>query len=184
MHPTTSPLDTISVAKPCKANWNEMTGDERVRNCEPCKLDVYDLSAMRREEAEAFVSARLGQERTCIRFFRRADGTLLTQDCPVGLRAAWKRVRWAAAALLAGGFATAAMLAPRGHGGRPTMTPMRQIYDFAQTPFGTPPVASPVMGDFAPPCQPPDEDPAPIMGKLAAPDPREVKGEMYLPPPK
>jgi hypothetical protein len=54
-------------------------------------------------------------------------------------------VRWVAAALLAGGFATAAMLAPRGHGGRPQMAPMRQIYDFVQAHFGTPVPVAPTM---------------------------------------
>src|SRR5687767_30922 len=115
MSNTTSVLDGIQIAKPCSANWDEMTGDDRVRHCGACDLDVYDLSTMRRDEAETFVGTREG--RTCVRFYRRADGRVLTQDCPVGLRAAWKRVTWAAAALLAGGFAMAAMLTPRGADG-------------------------------------------------------------------
>ena len=36
----------------------------------------------------------------CVRFFRRADGTVMTQDCPVGLRAVrLKLARMAGAAL-------------------------------------------------------------------------------------
>ncbi|HMB27752.1 MAG TPA: carboxypeptidase-like regulatory domain-containing protein, partial [Blastocatellia bacterium] len=36
--------------------------------------------------------------RICARLYRRADGTILTQDCPVGLRAVRKKVTRAAAA--------------------------------------------------------------------------------------
>ena len=100
---TTIDLDRVGVAKPCKANWNEMSGDDRVRHCGDCKLDVYDISTMSRTEAQEFLASRTGAGRTCIRFFRRADGRLLTRDCPVGVRAAWRKMSWAAAALLAGG---------------------------------------------------------------------------------
>jgi hypothetical protein len=38
---------------------------------------------MTRPEAESFLSERV--ERTCVRFYRRADGTILTRDCPRGM---------------------------------------------------------------------------------------------------
>jgi hypothetical protein len=142
---TTIDLDRVGVAKPCKANWDEMTGDDRVRHCGSCDLDVFDISAMRRDEAEEFLAARAGAGRTCIRFFRRADGRLLTRDCPVGVRAAWRRMTWAAAALLAGGFAAAAMFAPRGTG-VPQVTPFKEVLEFVRSTFGAPPSAPPVMG--------------------------------------
>src|SRR4029453_10412011 len=90
-------LDLIHVASPCPASWDEMTGDERVRFCKQCNLHVYNLSEMSREEAEEFVSRRGG--RTCVKFFRRGDGTVLTKDCPVGVRALRQRFVRAAAAL-------------------------------------------------------------------------------------
>jgi hypothetical protein len=93
----TTTLDLIQIASPCPAAWDEMVGDEKVRFCKLCKLNVYNLSEMGREEAEAFVSQREG--RTCVRLFRRADGTVLTKDCPVGVRALRQRVVRAAAAL-------------------------------------------------------------------------------------
>jgi len=74
-----------------------MTGDERVRLCKHCSLHVYNLSDMPRSEAEAFVNRAEG--RTCIRLFRRKDGTVLTRDCPVGLRALRQRLVRAVAAL-------------------------------------------------------------------------------------
>jgi hypothetical protein len=67
-----------------------MVGDERVRFCNQCNLHVYNLSGMTRGEAETLVTNSEG--RLCIRFYRRADGTILTRNCPVGLRAIKQRV--------------------------------------------------------------------------------------------
>ncbi|QDU30705.1 hypothetical protein ETAA8_58530 [Anatilimnocola aggregata] len=81
-HPS---LDLIEVASPCTADWNAMQGEERKRFCSQCNLNVFNLSEMTREEAFAFVAKSEG--RTCIRMYKRADGTLITRDCPVGLAA-------------------------------------------------------------------------------------------------
>ncbi len=80
-----NPLDNIKVASPCSQDWDAMIGNERRRYCGECKLNVYNLSGMSRTEAENLVTNSEG--RLCIRFFRRQDGTILTQDCPVGWRA-------------------------------------------------------------------------------------------------
>lgn len=80
-----SRLDDLKIASPCAVSWDAMTGDERARSCAQCKLRVYNLSAMTRPEAERLIAEKEG--RLCVRFYRRADGTVLTQDCPVGLRA-------------------------------------------------------------------------------------------------
>ena len=90
-------LDQVGVASPCHVNWSDMAGDDRARFCSHCKLNVYDLGAMTRDEATAFISGREG--RTCVRFYRRHDGTILTRDCPVGLRAVRRRLARAVAAL-------------------------------------------------------------------------------------
>jgi hypothetical protein len=68
-----------------------MRGDERVRFCESCKLHVYNLSAMTQPEAEELV--RRSEGRLCIRCYQRSDGTVLTQDCPVGLAAVRRKLR-------------------------------------------------------------------------------------------
>ena len=94
----TSPLDNVRVAAPCPADWHRMVGDERVRFCGQCSLNVYNLSGMSRREAEALISSAEG--RLCVRFYRRADGTILTNNCPVGLRAIKRRVSRAAGATL------------------------------------------------------------------------------------
>src|SRR5262245_27345577 len=93
-------LDNIRVASPCPASWEKMTGDDRVRHCQECKLNVYNLSEMTRIEAERLIANREG--RMCVRFYRRVDGTILTRDCPRGLQAVVRRVsRLAGAALTA-----------------------------------------------------------------------------------
>ncbi len=76
-------LDDISVASPCSADWNKMTGDERVRFCGECKMNVYNLSGMSRKNAETLVQSTEG--RLCVQYLRRSDGTIITRDCPVAL---------------------------------------------------------------------------------------------------
>lgn len=83
-------LDHVQVAKPCPASWEEMKGNDLVRFCSQCQLNVYNLSALTKLEAESLVTRSEG--RLCVKFYRRADGTILTQDCPVGVRAFRKRV--------------------------------------------------------------------------------------------
>ena len=98
-------LDQVRVASPCKADWNAMLGDERVRFCLGCQKNVYNLSSMAKDDAEALLRERLGQE-LCIRFYQRADGTILTQDCPEGVKKRRKRLVLAVAG--AGAMAAAA----------------------------------------------------------------------------
>jgi hypothetical protein len=95
----TNTLGRVRVAAPCEADWDEMRGDERVRFCSRCSLNVYNLSAMTRREAERVV---LGAEgRLCVRFYRRRDGTMLTQNCPTGLTKLKRRVSRVASATAA-----------------------------------------------------------------------------------
>lgn len=86
-----SPLNDLKIADPCTANWDEMVGNDRVRFCGECKLNVFNLSKMTQTEAENLI--RNTQGRLCARFYRRADGSVLTENCPTGLRAA--RIRMA-----------------------------------------------------------------------------------------
>jgi hypothetical protein len=105
-------LGKVQVAAPCSAAWDGMEGDERVRFCAHCRKNVYNLSHMRREEAETLV--RESEGRLCVRFYRRRDGTLLTDNCPVGVRTArrWLAAQVAGTAGAFGIFAALAALAP------------------------------------------------------------------------
>jgi hypothetical protein len=98
-------LDNLRIASPCNVSWEAMTGDDRVRFCGSCEKNVYNLSAMAQADAEALLAKHASS--ICVRLYRRADGTVLTADCPVGVRR--KRVRRGVLAVAgAGALASAA----------------------------------------------------------------------------
>ncbi len=86
-------LNQVRIAKPCPARWEEMKGDDRIRFCQHCQKNVFNLSAMGADEAVALVRAKEGK--LCGRMYLRRDGTLLTGDCPVGVSRYQRRVAWA-----------------------------------------------------------------------------------------
>jgi hypothetical protein len=94
-----NPLAHVRVASPCKADWNQMIGSDNVRFCGQCNLNVYNLSGMTRDQAESLIAANEG--RLCVRFYRRRDGSIITQDCPVGLRAVQQRLAYVRKAVIA-----------------------------------------------------------------------------------
>ncbi len=61
-----------------------MQGNEQVRHCSDCSLRVYNLSAMTKAEADFLFANSSGK--LCVRLFRRSDGTVILDNCPVGLR--------------------------------------------------------------------------------------------------
>ncbi len=100
-------LDNIGIASPCRVDWATMTGDDRVRACSQCDKNVYNLSGMTRDEAQALIIEKNGK--LCVSYFQRSDGTILLADCTIG-KAAARRRKWIAAgavALLASGGAFA-----------------------------------------------------------------------------
>lgn len=78
-------LDNLVIASPCSIPWESMTGDNRTRCCGGCSRTVFNVSDMTKGEAESFLAENGTTE--CMTFYRRFDGTILTDDCPVGLRA-------------------------------------------------------------------------------------------------
>ena len=70
----------IRVSSPCPKSWLELPGNDRVRYCAECKLNVYNLADLSREEIEKLV--RRTQGRLCGRLYRRAEGTATLGDCP------------------------------------------------------------------------------------------------------
>lgn len=92
-----STLDKVRIAAPCSADWDNMFGNERVRFCEQCQLHVYNLSDMSKAAAERLIGQTEG--RLCVRFYRRQDGSIITQNCPVGLRAIKRRLSRVATAV-------------------------------------------------------------------------------------
>lgn len=96
-------LEDVRVASPCNADWDRMSGDDRVRHCGSCNQQVFNLSSMTRDEAEALLLARA---HLCIRYYRRADGTILLADCAIGAprRRLRRRIALLAAAAVGGGM--------------------------------------------------------------------------------
>jgi hypothetical protein len=70
-----------------------MTGDDVVRHCRQCDKNVYNLSALSADAAANLFREREGK--ICVRFYRRSDGTMLTEDCPVGRQRHIRRGRLA-----------------------------------------------------------------------------------------
>src|SRR5262245_23205560 len=92
-------VNNLRVASLCPASWDSMSGDNTVRYCELCHLNVYNFSAMTTAEVEKLLMTNEGR-RICGRLYKRADGTVITRDCPVGLRALRKRIARRAGAVL------------------------------------------------------------------------------------
>jgi hypothetical protein len=95
-------VDRIELKTPCAVPWSTMRGDERMRHCDRCGKNVYNLAALTRPEALRLVANKEGGR--CVRIFRRRDGTVVTADCWSRLRAARKQgiVPWLAALVIVG----------------------------------------------------------------------------------
>jgi len=189
--PVVDPLDRIEIANPCEVPWDRMPGDDRVRFCGQCRQNVYNVEALSRREALDLIHSRQG--RLCLRFYRRADGTVTTADCWTRLRQARRRgwlafgaalvvVFWTQLAAQVVGLRTLFWLferAPRTMG-----APVQMLPPPAPTP---PPVYLPpkMGGLWLPPPEPPPAQPkvryprhhstgqikvAPLMGDVMSDD--------------
>lgn len=104
-------LDNVRIAAPCPAKWEDMVGDERVRFCGQCTKNVYNVINLTKQEAEDLIRDKNGD--VCMRLYQRKDGTILTADCPTGVKKRRRRRAFAGAMLSAaagvlgyGGIAT------------------------------------------------------------------------------
>jgi hypothetical protein len=155
-------LQEIRIASPCRASWEEMQGDDRSRFCDHCRLHVYNLSAMSPDEAAALVHEQEG--RLCVRYYARNDGTMLTEDCPIGFQAARRRVLTRLATAAA---ALVGLIGSRWLGHDASAAPVK----------GGAPKLRPLMGSPAPPAH--------TMGKIApsTTQSRALMGEVVVPHP-
>ncbi len=92
-------LNSIYIASPCEVQWKDMDGSDQVRFCKSCKKNVFNISAMSTNDAVKLLTENT-QERPCVKLYKRADGTLITDNCPVGLRKARERCLKVAAKIL------------------------------------------------------------------------------------
>lgn len=166
-------LDNIRVASPCPAKWEDMSGDERSRHCAQCDKSVFNLSGMTRDEAEALIIAKQGK--LCVRYFQRKDGTILTQDCVVGISKKRKRRLFAAsaAALLAIG-GTGIALRMTGNDVEEVDEPVEELGKMRE--FG-----GEVAGGLAPIQDLPKPDVVEMRGQMIAPAHLTRPGDRDLP---
>lgn len=101
-------LENIRIASPCSADWEQMRGNDRVRHCDLCNLNVYNFSAMTEPEILKLLARREGLP--CVRLHRRRDGTIITRNCPVGVKAVARRISRTAGAIFS--FLAATLSAP------------------------------------------------------------------------
>jgi hypothetical protein len=138
-----------------------MQGDDKARFCLTCHKNVYNLSGMSRNEAEALIQEKEGK--LCVTFYQRDDGTLLTADCPVALRVVQRPFKWlvaGAALLMASGVALATGHYPAPGGPAPRSSPPPPNWRDVQ-PIKT------IMDMVSP-----RPRVIQVMGKMAAPSPR------------
>lgn len=169
-----SPLNKVRVAAPCNADWDAMIGNDRSRFCGQCRLNVYNLSGMTRSEAESLIAG--SEERLCVRFYRRQDGSILTDNCPVGLQKIRRRisslskaVASAALSFFAGlgiyeGLSALSILDPPRR--YQTMGTIRNLTVIPAAPAVKPRLPA-IMGDIAIETNDPKEGGTYIMGKRA-----------------
>lgn len=160
-------LHSIRIESPCTASWANMKGDERVRHCGDCNKNVFNLSAMTEAQGAALLAADSGGE-LCVRFYQRADGTVMTSDCSTSARAATRRtVRkvpvLAGAALLAVSAAVAVSAAPMPVVRVTQPAPVRDVGTMMMgAPMAQPVPVAPVV---SPPLPVPEPVAVPMMGK-------------------
>jgi hypothetical protein len=155
-------LETARIASPCDARWEDMVGDDRTRRCAQCELDVHNIARLMRAEAEALLDRSL-EGRVCARIYRRADGTIITRDCPVGVAALRRRARAALArvgallGLTCGAGVVGAAMTQEGGGGWGAAVRLRMREPFSRVcewldPTPAPAVAGRMvmMGEFMP----------------------------------
>jgi hypothetical protein len=78
-------LQNVGIASPCPADWERMVGDNRVRYCSECKLNVYNLSELTRREAEDLIAGHEGRlMRPVLSSCRRNDSHAELPQGPAG----------------------------------------------------------------------------------------------------
>lgn len=69
-------LDAIDVPAPCPKKWDEMIGDDKVRLCQSCDKNIYNISEMTRGEVRRLLFQ--SKERVCIRLAKDENGKVRT----------------------------------------------------------------------------------------------------------
>ncbi len=94
-----SEADRIVIENPCSLTWTALEGDDKIRFCQSCKKNVYNLSNLSADELAATLAKRKN-EGACVLMYRRADGKVVLDNCPGLLKPARNYIRAHLAAAL------------------------------------------------------------------------------------
>ncbi len=166
----------IKIASPCPARWEDMGGDDRVRFCDHCRKNVYNISALTTAEAVSLLESKKGN--LCARIYQRVDGTVLTEDCPVGMARHWRRLKIMTSSGIAVILLTIVNLSAFGRDGDKTSANNRPCGRFVIAAQGVLSNLAKRLDLFSKPgmgkirvALPPKQLPAPLMGIVAMPAP-------------
>lgn len=146
-------VQSLRIAAPCPVSWESMDGDERVRHCSNCNKNVYNISDMTAAEANQFL--QLTGQKACVNFYKRADGTVIVDNCPVGLRklrAQYRRMVAAGATILSlvQGLFLITFAGDSGKDKSGSAECVKETGKPLATPLRGEPVAPSIRGKFAP----------------------------------
>ncbi len=71
-------LDRMQVQTPCEMDWELMAGDKKVRYCDLCQRNVYNLVQLTRVEIDKIWETE--PERVCARIMKDDAGRLVTRE--------------------------------------------------------------------------------------------------------
>ena len=129
-------LKNITIPQPCNADWDSMIGNDQVRFCKHCNLDVHNLSSLTRSQAERLVARSNG--RLCIRYYRDPLGVPLTQPVKQKLHHIGRRVSRIAAGAFTATLSVSSAIAQQSSGAPPqddnvvAITKQLQSFTFGQ----------------------------------------------------
>ena len=96
-------IQSYFISSPCSIKWDDMQAEQSnssVRFCGDCKLNVHNLSSLSDEEVVVLLNKKASGERVCTYFYRKEDGTLVTDNCPKQLQQVRNRLQAYAASIL------------------------------------------------------------------------------------
>jgi hypothetical protein len=74
----------VRIASPCSTAWDEMPGDDKIRFCPKCQLNVYNFAEIPETQVNQLLIDQEGK--VCAKVYQRASGNLVTRDSPVAFR--------------------------------------------------------------------------------------------------
>lgn len=93
-------LNNLAIVSPCSIDWQDLSGDDRIRYCSDCNLHVHNFAAMTSGEIDLLMQS--DSNRVCGRI-TRFEGAIITKDSKI------------APINLMKGFATFALVAVMGY---------------------------------------------------------------------